>query len=298
MSLNAKRVDLITEFLGDLSIDLSPFKQAGYEVRVGVLGDYETKYSPFDPELKKIIIFNPHQHPDHLTQLPKEKLILFVWEPETPPAYYYNYFSKVYTWNDVLIDQKKFFKFYYPHLMPMIDPVNFAEKKFIVMMNANMTFERKNIIRFFESKPDGEFDLYGRIKGPFSFHKFYRGTIPGRHSGQGKIDLLKNYRFCICFENCHHFYGYITEKVFGCFAAGCIPVYWGAKNIEYYIPKNCFIDFRDFKDLEHLYKYLKAMPEEVYEEYLHNIRQFLKSDKAFVFSPQYLDMLLFDAATS
>lgn len=296
--LQAARIDIISIFIDGLEIDFSPLKKAGYEVRVGALQDYASNYSPYDPELEKIIIFNPHQSPKDLAFLPKEKLVLFVWEPEVPPKYYYDFFSRVYTWNDQLIDHQKFFKFYYPHRMPMIETVPFDEKKFVVMVNANMTFERKKIIRFFETKPNGEFDLYGRIQGPLSFCQCYRGEIPGRHTGQDKVNLLKNYRFCICFENCHHFYGYITEKLFCCFAAGCIPVYWGARNVENYIPKSCFIDFRDFENTEMLYLYLKDMPEEVYKTYLENIREFLKSPEAFRFSPQHLDQLLFEAATS
>ncbi len=41
--------------------------------------------------------------------------------------------------------------------------------------------------------------------------------------------------------------GYITEKIWDSFKARSIPIYWGASNIEEYIPINTFIDFRKFE---------------------------------------------------
>ena len=41
---------------------------------------------------------------------------------------------------------------------------------------------------------------------------------------------------------------------FDAFVAGNIPIYWGADDIEDYIPKNCFIDRRNFSNHEKLYK--------------------------------------------
>ena len=89
--------------------------------------------------------------------------------------------------------------------------------------------------------------------------------------------------------------GYITEKIFGCFAAGCVPIYWGAPNVEQYIPKDCFIDYRDFKDLNDLYLFMKSMSKETYDAYLNNIRRFLNSSEAHIFSPENFAKMLLDA---
>jgi hypothetical protein len=59
---------------------------------------------------------------------------------------------------------------------------------------------------------------------------------------------LEKYKFSICYENARDTPGYITEKIFDCFFAGCVPIYWGANNITDHIPKECFIDKRDFED--------------------------------------------------
>lgn len=42
-----------------------------------------------------------------------------------------------------------------------------------------------------------------------------------------KMEFLKSYKFNICPENTNN-EGYITEKLFESFSAGCIPIYWGA----------------------------------------------------------------------
>jgi hypothetical protein len=61
-----------------------------------------------------------------------------------------------------------------------------------------------------------------------------------------KPAVLGAHKFAICFEN-SILQGWITEKIFDCFFAGAVPVYWGAPDIEQYIPKHCFVDMREFK---------------------------------------------------
>ena len=71
--------------------------------------------------------------------------------------------------------------------------------------------------------------------------------------------------------------GYITEKIFDCFKANCVPIYYGASNITSYIPSNTFIDFRQFKDFDVMYRYLINMNKKTYDEYLINIEKFIKN---------------------
>ena len=46
-----------------------------------------------------------------------------------------------------------------------------------------------------------------------------------------KYEFQKSHKFSICFENSSH-PGYITEKLVQGFAAGTIPIYWGAYDIN------------------------------------------------------------------
>lgn len=97
-------------------------------------------------------------------------------------------------------------------------------------------------------------------------------------------ERLKEYRFCICTEDVLDRKGYITDKIFRCFAAGVVPVYRGASNVEEYIPKECFIDRRQFPTYERLYRFLREMKEEEYGLYIQNIKRFLESPEAQRFS--------------
>lgn len=249
---------------------------------------------PVSADLSKIVFWNithRYTHRHELFRLPKEKLVLFMWEPPTVLPHMYSSevtrcFSKIYTWNDALVDNQTYFKFYYPVLTPMIDQIpSFEEKKLCTLVSTNLTSphpnelysEREKAITYFENVQEKGFEFYGR-QWDAATHPSYQGTT------ENKIDTIKNYRFSICYENIHSIEGYVTEKIFDCFAAGNVPIYWGASNIDTYIPKNCFIDRRAFATLSELHEFLKNMSEEEYASYLSNIRTFLSSQAAQLFS--------------
>lgn len=230
----------------------------------------------------------------YLKKYPREKLIAFLWEPPTVLGFNYdkslhNYFSKIYTWDDSLVGGKQYFQFYYPkHCCVFEFDLLFEEKKLCAIINCNkdsrhpssLYGERRSLINFFEHKFSDDFDLYGRGWGSANL-KNYKGEI------DSKLYCLKEYRFYFAYENMRDVHGYVTEKIFDAFMAGCVPVYWGAKNITDYIPKECFIDRRDFKDNEELYWFLKNMSESEHQKYIDNIKRFLKSDQSLVFSIEY-----------
>lgn len=224
------------------------------------------------------------------SKIPKEKLVLFMWEPkvvqkESHDKNIHKHFSKIFTWDDDLVDNQLYFKFYYPVLRSQISsPVPFQEKKFCTMINSRLTSdqpgelysEREKIIQFFEDKV-GVFDLYGKNWQKRKYIN-YKGPI------DDKIETLKNYKYCICYENTKNAKGYITEKIFDCFAAGVIPIYLGPENITDYIPKSCFIDRRDFSDDQSLYNFLKSIDKLNYQKYIEAQSQYLQSKEAQKFS--------------
>ncbi len=297
--LNAEHVDIVSFFTmhDTFGIDYGLTRKAGYEVETYNINQYETLPQHHKDTAHKIIVANYNlKDNSFIFKLPKEKLVFFVLEPWTYQNSYFDNFSRVYTWDDSLVDNKKIFKLYYAHLRPMrLDLIPFEEKKFCTLIASNYTPQRIKIIKFFEKKPDSDLDVYGY---QHCDSRLYRGSIPGSHSGDEKSNMLKNYKFCICFENSTHFQGYITEKIFACFQAGCIPVYWGATNVTDYIPKDCFIDYCDFECDEDLYQYLKSMPEEIYTNYLNHIRTFLSSEQAKNFSQQKFEEIFLDAVKS
>lgn len=256
-------------------------------------------------DVDKIVFFNvtPSMARKYdLSKFPKEKMVLFMWEPKTVLRRMYlprirNCFSKVYTLDDSLVDGKTHFKFYYPVMGPMIqDFVPFEEKKFCTLVASNLKSSfsqelysaRKEAIRFFEAAGEEGFEFYGRGWDAAEYPS-YRGKV------SDKIQTIKNYRFNICYENTQGTPGYVTEKIFDCFMAGTVPIYWGAPNIEAYVPKGCFIDRRDFATLQDLYEFLNRMSKEEYEGYLVRIRQYLDSDAAKKFTLDQLSKDFYQA---
>jgi len=150
-------------------------------------------------------------------------------------------------------------------------------------MRSELYLERLSAIRHF-GDADG-FDLYGRgWDNPTSgadrvtqaaIDRTYRGEIPPHD----KVSVLGGYRFSLCFENTA-FPGYVTEKIFDCLVAGCIPVYLGAPDIADLIPAEAFIDFREFDDYAQLESHLRAMTEEDATRHIQAAREFLASDAA------------------
>ncbi|MBS0625302.1 MAG: hypothetical protein JSS32_04560 [Verrucomicrobia bacterium] len=262
---------------------------------------------PLKEGVSKIVFFDlPDDHHVHfdLRRLPKDKLILFHWEPPNVIRKMYRpevmkLFSRVYTWNDDLVDNIRFFKLYYPVLKPMIEEVvPFEEKKLCVLVatyiknpsKTSLYKERCNAARFFEYVGEEGFSLYGKQWNSEEYPS-YRGPI------DDKIETIKNYRFSICYENSKGLRGYVTEKIFDCFAAGNVPIYWGAENITDYVPADCFIDRRKFSSMAELYDFIKSMGEEEYEGYLSRIRAYLKSDKAQMFSMKRFEKLFCEAVS-
>ncbi len=244
---------------------------------------------PLKPFGDKIIFYNLVKKPSKLYSfkgIPKQNRALVMWESpmDIPKMYtdaFLNPFGVIFTWNDDLVDNKRFFKFYYPVMGPMIeDVIPFEEKKFCTLFATNLSrsspdelySERRRAIDFFETKPAGEFDLYGIGWNP--------SLTTWRGCAEDKIETLKSYRFSICFENSNGSKGYITEKIFDCFRAGVVPIYLGPSNINDYVPSDCFIDMRQFSSYDKLYDFLKNMSKNTYESYLEQIRTYLASEEA------------------
>ena len=153
--------------------------------------------------------------------------------------------------------------------------------------------DRIEAIRYFARYVD--FQLYGigwdqPIQGFSSdYHraalKAYRGVIPPEL--QSKRKVMSHFKYAICFENCV-FPGYVTEKIFDCFLAGCIPVYFGAPDIADFIPPETFVDYRQFSGFADLDQFLLAMSEVEARRYLDAARDFLASTSSDKFTVDYM----------
>ncbi len=143
-------VDIVSSFnIEELPSKLETVRQT-FQVNRVCPSDYFVRRAPYNPNRVKIIIFDPFLNRNVISKLPKEKLVLFLWEPETYPLAFYQPYSKVYTWDDRLVDNVKFFRFNYPYLMPLQkSPLHFEERKLCTAVVGNWTVPRLNILNFF-----------------------------------------------------------------------------------------------------------------------------------------------------
>lgn len=214
-------------------------------------------------------------------------------------------FKHVITYNDDVIDNKRIVKgnignFYSKEIK---EPIDFNKKKLVTMITSYINNEQIiNILNHFNNtdyynqentpihkneiysqreiaakylmkKCPKDFDLYG-YNWNSEFDLVYKGPL----DKQKKLSVLSKYKFIISYDSYKEQNGYISEKIFDAFQAKVIPVYWGAKNITDYIPKECFVDKRDFNSYDELYSYLTNMSEEEYNNKINSIDEFLKSD--------------------
>lgn len=313
------------DYKSSIGDDLSyPFRYLAEEAkRQGILVS-TIDMEPLDNYDVIIFLDYPTQNNIYFQELKKkksEKTILFVLEnelirPDNWDINNYRDFNKVYTWHDKIVDNKKVKKLFLPNNIPDSIPCDdVTKKKFCCLIASNKLIrhklelysERIQAIRWFEKNDPQLFDLYGQgwneypysgkfgLKNRFSkiinryspVYPSYRGPI------QSKFDILRQYKFSICYENARDIPGYITEKIFDSFFAGCIPVYWGAPNITQYIPENTFIDRRKFKTYNELVRYLINMSNSEYYEYLNCIEKFIHSSEINNFSVEHFaDMIL------
>lgn len=150
--------------------------------------------------------------------------------------------------------------------------------------------QRKAAVSYFQKKCPNEFDLYGAF-WPDDLQVCLKGTL----NREKKMETLSEYKFIVSYDSIKNQRGYISEKIFDCFNAKIVPVYWGADNVTNYIPKECFVDKRDFNTYDELYEYLKNMTEEEYNQRVLAIEKYLSSQQyKELFSSQASAKIIYD----
>ena len=138
---------------------------------------------------------------------------------------YHDKFNKIFTWNDDLIDDKKYFKVNDAFVFPSKILKEFDGKKLccIIAGNKHSKYPNDNelytkkvaFIRWFEKHHIGEFDLYGTGWDDYSFGHSFLGRVLNKikvfnkkglfPSYMGKVesknDIMRKYKFSICYEN-------------------------------------------------------------------------------------------------
>lgn len=269
-----------------------------------------------------IVIMELPSSPDSVKELrrksPRAKIIFMPVETPLGRRYIFNkanhaQFDAVLTYNPGLVDGKRYFPFY----LPIADVSfrtfgeSFASRKTACLVSTNpllrlrtgfnvtragwrfslpdrwdyvfysgaLISAKRSLSRVFERFAKGALDIYGDGWAEASF-----ACAKGRFASS-KLELLKKYRFDICFENCINDCGYISEKIFDALYGDTVPVYLGNKSIQQHIPGECFIDARKFRNKKELVRFICECPESVWEEYRKAGRCFLDSPALEKFLP-------------
>lgn len=240
---------------------------------------------------------------------------------------YCRIFSKVFAWDRRLFSLNNVVPIMIPHSMEYDDFPGFEERCiFSCLINANKAFketlpsdlylERLNTIRWYENHAPGNFELYGlgwekatpafnfsgkvrrsvsRLRTRLFGHKpfpSYRGEV------KEKRHVLRRSKFSYCYENSKDLSNYITEKILDSLVSGCVPIYWGADNVSEYIPVDCFVDRRKFRNTAAVHEYLLSITAKDYKQYQSAILGFLKSDTAKIFSSEYFVAKIVEQVTA
>ena len=92
-------------------------------------------------------------------------------------------------------------------------------------------------------------------------HGKYKDThrkVSGVWSSKELIRKYSDYYFVIAMEN-KVAPGYITEKILNAYAAGSIPIYWGAPVVNEFFNKDSFVNVSDFKSIDECVDYVVNM---------------------------------------
>ena len=191
-------------------------------------------------------------------------------------------FNKVFTWNDLLVDNEKIYKIQLSHDFSRLEPIRENKQDGFCLVNSNKKSNHKyenyslryRVIDFFKNRNE-KFDLYGKGWDYMAFKNFYidylfknfpqsppaawKGAIVDKNNTFNmnfKRKLVSSYKFQFAIENSKNIYGYISEKIIDCFISGNIPLYSGCKNISEFIPSNAFINLDNFENFSKAYEYI------------------------------------------
>jgi len=171
-------------------------------------------------------------------------IALFLWEapaiePRNWTSTLHMRFPVIFTWHDDYAGRDQFHKIRWPQpdRFPIVQPRPFADKKLLVAISMNKVSRhphelysaRRASIRYFEGARPSDFDLYGfgwnrpvtlaqKLLRQTPIYPSYRGPVAH------KWDVFPMYRFALCYENLRDEPGYMTEKIFDCMRADCVPV--------------------------------------------------------------------------
>jgi hypothetical protein len=98
--------------------------------------------------------------------------------------------------------------------------------------------DRSNIINKLILKYPNDIDVYGKITQGKENKKPFKTFLPNKNKISGLID----YKYSLVIENGSTDY-YFSEKISDSIMCWTMPIYWGCKKIDRFLPKGSYINF-------------------------------------------------------
>lgn len=203
----------------------------------------------------------------------------------------YNKYRDIFAWRHELANNQNIHKGFYPSLSDVHpDFTPFKDRKLCCLINSflNMPhwkgelYSQRKIIAQFYDKFFPELLTFHGGRGWDGFNiKIHKGHCPDK----GLIQ--RNHKFCYCYENSINEEYYISEKIQDCFVNRCVPIYLGCTRITDFIPKETFIDARQFKGVKEIHEFISNMDEETWLGYIKAIEAFVSSEESRFFKKEY-----------
>lgn len=162
-----------------------------------------------------------------------------------------------------------------------------SKDKFMVMLRGNkysnqpgeLYEERRKLVRYFESRADDLFDLFGpgwndpNHVTPVMFRN-YRGYA------SGTVETYAEYKFTLGMDN-SAVPGLFTYDMFSAMLGGSVPVYLGAPDVTDFVPADTFINVAEFSSYDELVERLLEISRSG------ELELYRKRGAEFLMSPEY-----------
>jgi hypothetical protein len=227
-----------------------------------------------------------------------------------------NIFDAILSWNPKLATAERIHEYNIPQYLSIDveDPPDYEDRSLLVNISSRrysshpneLYSARERVIQFYDEQHPGQFALYGPywndppgLSEMYHYRKFSYDTYDTYNGiAESKTDVYEQHRFALCFENMTGVCGYVTEKIFDCFRAGIVPIYWGADDITEHVPAGSFIDYRRFGSPCELHEYLCSMSEAEYLSYINTAQKFIESGSYSLTPTQYAETVYQVVATA
>lgn len=283
------------------------------------------QYSPEDADVVMFIDMNFDYLDRLLRQENPPKLVYIMREPPSVRPYnsasqlprYAGLFDEVLTWNpEIASSNTRISEYNIPQFLEptTVQEPEFEEQSLLVNVSSRkysnhpeeLYSERERVINYYNEHYPDVFTLYGlywnrrhRLEDIYH-HGQFRSEWYNTYEGivNDKAKAYANHRFALCFENMTGIEGYVTEKLFDCLRSGVVPVYWGATDIDRYVPDDVYVDYREFGTPEALDEYLRSVDEDEYRDYQNAAHDFITSQTEVLGPGQYAEAVANAVETS